>query len=431
MVLLQYDSSCCENCAKSNMSENFHDMIAQLCLKQFYSLPKSGKPKQNEWTILSAIVLENENKYEVVAMGTGTKCIGQDKLSKDGDILNDSHAEVICRRAFIRYIYECMLHKNIDLFKFNLNRQIFQLKDSVKFHFFSTHVPCGDAAIFSKQNAEEFGDLLINANSTNVAHSKKRGNCDMGSRNKKIKLQQSTDIFRTGAKCLKEDKKQDPKLEGANFHVTGVVRIKPGRGVPTLSVSCSDKLSRWCHLGVQGALLSILLDKPIYFSSFTICGGTPYNEEAIMRALLNRVGNVSLQPPFQKCNIILGQANLLFSYGKVENKSPCPSSIVWLKGKSIERQIEVAVDGRRQGVTKKQLKTTGALKISKLELFKAFVNVIKQFELRLENITNLDKVTYKEIKMYSHNYQKCWSSLKSNFKIWTVKNNDLMTFCVS
>lgn len=65
---------------------------------------------------------------------------------------------------------------------------------------------------------------------------------------------------------------QDPFLPGVLYHNTAAVRTKPGRGDPTLSLSCSDKIAKWNSIGWQGALLSLLIKKPIFVESI-ICGG--------------------------------------------------------------------------------------------------------------------------------------------------------------
>ena len=85
------------------------DEIAALCV-DFYAkkLPKGAKPKVDlgEWTVYSAIVAETPVKLEVVSAGTGTKCLGKDQISLKGDLVHDSHAEVVARRAFIRFLLE-------------------------------------------------------------------------------------------------------------------------------------------------------------------------------------------------------------------------------------------------------------------------------------------------------------------------------------
>lgn len=77
------------------MDFEFANQIAKECLEHYSSLPKKGKPiAGQEWTLLSAIVLSLDGKLTVVAMATGTKCLGCNGMSLVGDLINDSHAEV-------------------------------------------------------------------------------------------------------------------------------------------------------------------------------------------------------------------------------------------------------------------------------------------------------------------------------------------------
>jgi tRNA-specific adenosine deaminase 1 len=79
----------------------------------------------------------------------------------------------------------------------------------------------------------------------------------------------------------------------------GVLRTKPGRAdaPPVLSMACSDKIARWDVLGVQGALLSAVLARPLYIDSIII-GEVPEDLRVLVRgdcerAFWGRLGDVS------------------------------------------------------------------------------------------------------------------------------------------
>ena len=91
------------------------------------------------------------------------------------------------------------------------------------------------------------------------------------------------DIHRTGAKCVPSGN-QDLMLPGVDYHVVRALRIKPGRGDPTVSMSCSDKIMKWCVLGIQGGILRNFIKNSIFLSSIIIAD-VHFDLVAIQRSL--------------------------------------------------------------------------------------------------------------------------------------------------
>ncbi|MPC43291.1 tRNA-specific adenosine deaminase 1 [Portunus trituberculatus] len=350
-------------------TEEFANKIVQLCISKYNSLKKTGKPKNEaEWTLLSCFVQENQcsHKLKVVALGTGSKCIGSHQLPSTGDILHDSHAEVVARRAFVLYLITQVRkategHNSI----FEIKDGAYYLKSGIRFHFYTSHTPCGDASIFLKQEwLECVGNILETKEGPTTSLSSLIGDSDLEPPIKKRRCQGSSDFedqialqdtknahvkfdnmrkmddlekeknitecidevsevlsdtFRTGAKCVAGEA-PDPKLPGSKYHVTGVLRTKPGRGDPTLSLSCSDKIFRWTILGVQGALLMILLKKPVYITTIVI-GQCPYSQEAMKRAIYGRfedgLNNLNLPEEFSVQTPVLVQSSIDFAHSRI------------------------------------------------------------------------------------------------------------------
>lgn len=210
--------------------KSLEDQVASLCYNHFEKLPKKGKPlPEREWTIIAAVVQkiekEENNSFtlDVVSMGTGSKCIGQNYLSSNGDMLNDSHAEVVARRGFLRYLYyqieiAAATTGQSDVLVVDPCTNKFKQRKEVSFLFFSSHTPCGDASIIIKETKH----IEIESNN---------------------ELQPSPSIKETqnptGDKGIDEGPPMKiPRIEIPDIHRTGAKCVEGGPQVNTLKIYC-------------------------------------------------------------------------------------------------------------------------------------------------------------------------------------------------
>ncbi|XP_076471524.1 uncharacterized protein LOC143301260 [Babylonia areolata] len=257
-----------ETVAPENMTH--FDRMAALTHQSFNALIASIPENLAGRKVIAGLVMKRgpEDTGIVISIGTGNRCITGDKLSLEGNTVNDSHAEIITRRGFMRFLYQQLLTyqegKPHELFEPSSGGRL-RVKNTVTFHLYISTAPCGDGALFSPRDAE--------SNSGAVADVDRREHRPTFTSNVQGLLRTKME---GGEGTIPVDTK-DLTVQTWD----GVVR-----GERLRTMSCTDKICRWNVLGMQGALLSNFLE-PIYLDSLTL--GFLYDHGHLSRAVCCRL----------------------------------------------------------------------------------------------------------------------------------------------
>ena len=127
-----------------------HDLYKTAVLKllDLYS-SFSFTPQHFQYTVLASFFLtcSETTNIKVISLGTGTKCLPANRLSPKGEIVNDSHAEVLARRSAVLWFLEeiqriCSVGAYCSPWLDVNSDARYALREGVKLNLYISTVPC-------------------------------------------------------------------------------------------------------------------------------------------------------------------------------------------------------------------------------------------------------------------------------------------------
>uniref|UniRef100_A0A182QTY8 A to I editase domain-containing protein n=1 Tax=Anopheles farauti TaxID=69004 RepID=A0A182QTY8_9DIPT len=399
------------------LPQTFADAIGKLVIEKFNEVMK-GSDVYSRRKVLAGIVMTEGYEVKsarVISLATGTKCVSGEHMSVTGSVINDSHAEIIARRGLMDFLYsqldlvcrqeavpaapaaikvdaapgggqesdtnalkggeqQTTPQQDIIFVKPSDGSTLYKLKDGIYFHLYINTAPCGDARVFSPH---ENDSMDVDKHPNRKARGQLRTKVESGEGTIPVK---SSDGIQTW----------DGVLQGQRL----------------LTMSCSDKISRWNVLGLQGSLLASIIE-PIYLHSIVL--GSLLHPAHMYRAICGRIESAiqGLPPPYR-----LNKPKLaLMTSAESRNQTKPPNfSINWITN-STEVEIVNSFTGK---LINNNTNTNKMSRLSKQSFYQRYSAVTA----RLPAGTGRDPKplrTYFETKMAVTEYQQAKSELFAAF----------------
>ncbi|XP_052745655.1 double-stranded RNA-specific editase Adar [Bicyclus anynana] len=367
------------------------DHIAKIVNEKFVEL-MHGDLLHSRRKVLAGIVITHEydaDSAKVIAVATGTKCVSGEHISVRGQAVNDGHAEVVARRCLQRFLYAELLKyaeaedPTAPLAASELEPVAgggYALRAGRRLHLYVSTAPCGDGRIFSPHEQQ---DLQPDRHPNRLARGQLRTKIESGEGT--IPVKNSVNVVQTW----------DGLLQGERL----------------LTMSCSDKMARWCVVGLQGALLGTFL-RPVYLHSLVL--GSLLHQHHMYRALCGRIEGLlsSLPPPYQLQRPRLARALSM----EARTAARAPSfSVCWASTAPMPEVIN---------------STTGKLEsghpslVCKQSMFARWLHLVKRLPLLAQDEfspplqsfpEDVDQILYCEAKLLCAPYQEAKDCLINAF----------------
>uniref|UniRef100_A0A3Q3M2H9 Adenosine deaminase RNA specific B2 (inactive) n=1 Tax=Mastacembelus armatus TaxID=205130 RepID=A0A3Q3M2H9_9TELE len=266
--------------SQKQLPQLFADSVFHLVREKYTELTDSCfSTSHARHKVLAGIIMTRGldlRSARVVSLATGTKCLDVDNVSDRGLTLSDCHAEVVCRRALVRFLYAQL--ELLLWYKQEVSSSVvqleggggFRLQDGVLFHMYVSSSPCGDARLNCPYETTRLVCGLVPNLFSLLSDPSRRFRCHL-----RAKVNGGEGTLPVTAR------RTNQKWEG----------VSPGK--PFVTMSCTDKMAKWNVVGLQGALLSHLVE-PVYLHSLTV--GTLSHTGHLGRAMARRLAPIKHLP---------------------------------------------------------------------------------------------------------------------------------------